>query len=106
VKLSTEWGTRSNVSPPAGQAPVQARYRQAEADLTLLTSRGLTVTNTYLFDHNASLLNGSSIYNSHIAPIELELANQPRTVAEIHRAIQRGAGESVVHGDTNRARVE
>jgi len=67
VKLSTEWGTRSNVSPPAGQAPVQARYRQAEADLTLLTSRGLTVTNTYLFDHNASLLNGSSIYNSHIA---------------------------------------
>jgi len=66
VKLSTEWGTRSNVSPPAGQAPVQARYRQAEADLTLLTSRGLTVTNTYLFDHNANLLNGSSIYNSHI----------------------------------------
>jgi hypothetical protein len=65
-KVSAEWGTRSNVLPPAGQAPTQAHYQQAEADLILLTSRGLTVTNTYLFDHNANL-GGGAIYNAHIA---------------------------------------
>jgi hypothetical protein len=64
-KVFTEWGTRSNVSPPIGQAPVQAHYRQAEADLTLLTSRGLSVANSYLFDRNASLPDGRAMYNSH-----------------------------------------
>jgi len=64
--LSTEWGTRTNVSPPVGHAPLQAYYRQAEADLTIVTSRGFTVTNTYLFDHNENLQNSQSIYNSHL----------------------------------------
>lgn len=66
LNLSTEWGTRSNVTPAPGQPPAQARYQQAEADLTFLTSRGFTVTNTYLFDHNANIRDGRSIYNSHI----------------------------------------
>jgi len=65
-KLTGEWGTRSNVLPPLGQAPTEARYQTAEADLYFLTSRGLTVTNTYLFDRNANL-QGSAVYNAHIA---------------------------------------
>jgi len=67
LRLSTEWGTRSNVNPPAGQAPIQARYQQAEADLTVLTTRGLTIANTYFFDRNGNLNGGPAIYNSHTA---------------------------------------
>lgn len=64
--LSTEWGTRSNVNLPAGQPPVPTKYRQAEADLSILTSYGFTLQNTYLFDHNADPGDGHSVYDSHI----------------------------------------
>lgn len=65
-KVTAEWGARSNVVPPPGQAPTQVNYQTAEADLSFLTSRGLTVTNTYIFDRNANL-GGGAIYNAHIA---------------------------------------
>ena len=67
LKLSTEWGTRSNVAPPSGQAPTQAQYQHVEAGISFLTSRGLTVNNTYIFDRNAKLLEKNAIYNQHIA---------------------------------------
>jgi hypothetical protein len=67
LKLSGEWGTRSNVKPPDGQAPTEAKYQQAEADISILTSHGLSVTNTYIFDHNAHLHDGRAMYNLHIA---------------------------------------
>jgi outer membrane receptor for ferrienterochelin and colicin len=47
------------------QPPAPATYRQAEIDLSLLTSHGLTVTNTYLFDSNKSVATGQSMYNAH-----------------------------------------
>ncbi|HEY1265352.1 MAG TPA: DUF5916 domain-containing protein [Terriglobales bacterium] len=65
LKLSTEWGIRTNVTPASGQVPAQAHYRQAEADVTLQTSRGLSIANTYLFDRNTRLQDGRAIYNSH-----------------------------------------
>src|SRR5262249_18100251 len=68
LKLSTEWGTRSNVAPPSGEAPTQAKYQHAEAGISFLTSRGLTVNNTYIFDRNAELRGMNAIYNQHIAP--------------------------------------
>jgi hypothetical protein len=65
LNLTGEWGTRSNVAPPSGLPPTEAKYQTAEADISFLTSRGLTVTNTYLFDRNASL-SGAPMYNAHI----------------------------------------
>jgi len=67
LQLAGEWGTRSNVTPPTGHAPTQARYQQVRAEVSLLTSKGLNITNTYLFDHNASLTDGRAIYNLHVA---------------------------------------
>lgn len=65
--LSGAWGTRANYVPATGKPPEQVEYHQAEADLSLLTSRGLTITNTYLFDQNQNIGDGRSIYNAHIA---------------------------------------
>jgi len=65
--LSGEWGTRSNQVPATGKPPEQVQYHQAEADLSLLSSHGLSVTNSYLFDQSQNIGNGRTVYNAHIA---------------------------------------
>lgn len=65
--LSGEWGTRSNQLPAAQKPPAQVQYHQAEADLSLLTSRGLSITNTYLFDQSQNIGDRRTVYNAHIA---------------------------------------
>lgn len=61
-----EWGTRLNYIPPNGQAPALAKYSKAQAGLSFQNSRGLSISNTYLFDRNLSREGGQAIYNSHI----------------------------------------
>jgi hypothetical protein len=65
--LTTEWGRGANSVPATGKAPLAVTYQRVQADWSIFTSRGLTVTNTFLFDRNANISDGRSIYNLNIA---------------------------------------
>jgi hypothetical protein len=65
--LSTEWGRGANSVPATGKAPLAVTYQRVQADWSIFPLRGLTVTNTYLFDRNANIADGRAIYNQNIA---------------------------------------
>lgn len=66
LNANYEWGPRLNYVPPTGQPPGLTNYSHARADLSVLTSRGLTIDNTYIFDRSLSRTDGKALYNSHI----------------------------------------
>ena len=61
-----EWGSWINYFPSHGAAPSPSRYGKGKLEFSILTSRGITLENTYLFDHNRERIQGQAIYNSHI----------------------------------------
>lgn len=65
--LSAEWGRGANQVPAIGTFPLKVHYQRLQADWSLFTSRGLTVTNTYLFNRQVSNPENRAIYNLNIA---------------------------------------
>jgi Domain of unknown function (DUF5916) len=65
--LTAEWGRGANSVPAIGKAPLLASYQRVEADWSIFASRGLTITNTYLFDRNTDASNGGAVYNQNVA---------------------------------------
>jgi hypothetical protein len=61
-----EWGPRLNYLPPIGQPPRLTNYTHAQIVLSVLTSRGLAINNTYILDRSVSRTDGGALYNSHI----------------------------------------
>ena len=53
--------------PALGKPPLRVNYERIQADWSIFTSRGLSVTNTYLFNRHVSLSDGRAIYNLNIA---------------------------------------
>jgi hypothetical protein len=66
LNANFEWGPRLNYVPLSGQAPGLSNYTHARVVLSVLTSRGLTVNNTYILDRSVSLTTSSALYNSRI----------------------------------------
>jgi hypothetical protein len=65
--LQAEWGRGANQVPAVGTAPVRVRYQRIQADWSLFPSRGLSISNTYLFNRQISLADGRAVYNLNIA---------------------------------------
>ena len=66
LNANFEWGPRLNYVPPSGQTPALTDYTHARVVMSVLTSRGLTVNNTYILDRSLSLTTRHALYNSHI----------------------------------------
>jgi hypothetical protein len=49
--------------PALDTAPVRVSYQRIQADWSLFLWRGLTVTNTYLFNRQTNLSDGRAVYN-------------------------------------------
>jgi len=67
LNLQSEWGKGANQVPPTGKAPIRVSYQRIQADWSMFPSRGLSITNTYLFNRQLSLADGHAVYNLNIA---------------------------------------
>ena len=65
--FAAEWGRGANSVPAVGKAPLAVSYQRVQADWSIFASRGLTITNTYLFDRNANTADARAIYNQSVA---------------------------------------
>jgi hypothetical protein len=67
LNLQAEWGRGANQVPAVGTAPQHVRYQRIQADWSLFPFRGLSISNTYLFNRQLSLDNGRAVYNLNVA---------------------------------------
>jgi hypothetical protein len=67
LNLQAEWGDGTNQVPAIGTPPIRVSYQRIQADWSMFPSRGLSITNTYLFNRQTSLSDGRAVYNLNIA---------------------------------------